>query len=212
MIWTLWDIVLPLAVAFLIGLLFGWLLWRWRRNTLALEQSERFQRENARLRGDNERLRDRLMDLKNTARQKAENGIEPGRKPLRASASRVAGTQKSAPPKPPAKPDTPAEVSRYNISAGEVRELRERLQASQQRVTALERAASAPAPVTSQAESVDVLYEQIANRDRMIDTLRDSLRLQGAESDPALMAAELTARERKIEALEKLLAAQLQRD
>ena len=31
MLWVIWDILVPLAIAFLAGLLFGWLLWRWRR-------------------------------------------------------------------------------------------------------------------------------------------------------------------------------------
>jgi predicted flap endonuclease-1-like 5' DNA nuclease len=32
MAWVLWDIVFPLFVTFAIGLLTGWLLWRWRRH------------------------------------------------------------------------------------------------------------------------------------------------------------------------------------
>lgn len=34
MLWTLWDILIPLLVTFILGLGLGWLLWRWRRRQL----------------------------------------------------------------------------------------------------------------------------------------------------------------------------------
>ena len=34
MIFSLWEILIPLLLLFLLGLLLGWLLWRWRRQTI----------------------------------------------------------------------------------------------------------------------------------------------------------------------------------
>ncbi len=32
MLWVLWDILLPLLIAFMGGIFVGWLFWRWRRS------------------------------------------------------------------------------------------------------------------------------------------------------------------------------------
>ena len=41
MLWSLYDIALPLLVTFLLGLLLGWLLWRWRRQPISAADLER---------------------------------------------------------------------------------------------------------------------------------------------------------------------------
>ncbi len=35
MLWTLWDILIPLLITFALGLCLGWLLWRWRRRRVS---------------------------------------------------------------------------------------------------------------------------------------------------------------------------------
>jgi len=34
MTWVLWDILVPLLTSFGLGTLLGWLLWRWRRQSV----------------------------------------------------------------------------------------------------------------------------------------------------------------------------------
>jgi predicted flap endonuclease-1-like 5' DNA nuclease len=38
MLWTLWDILIPLLITFALGLILGWLLWRWRRRRVTAAQ------------------------------------------------------------------------------------------------------------------------------------------------------------------------------
>jgi len=40
MSFVLWEILIPLIIAFLLGLLFGWLLWGWRRTKITLTEWE----------------------------------------------------------------------------------------------------------------------------------------------------------------------------
>ena len=38
MIWALLEILLPLLLLFLLGLLVGWFIWRWRRQAVTANQ------------------------------------------------------------------------------------------------------------------------------------------------------------------------------
>jgi hypothetical protein len=186
MLWTLWDVVVPMALAFGAGLLAGWLCWRWQRIRVSAEELHRLRRDTGRLRADNDRLRERLIDSQGRSRQRAEQ--------------KDAQTERRMPDKPARKPAARQGLAGRERGTAVVREDRADQQAS------VSSATDSP-----KSEDVTQLQQAIASRDRMIDTLRHSLAQQQDESDQALMAAELSARDRKIKALESLLAAQLQR-
>jgi len=190
MLWTLWDVVVPMALAFGTGLLAGWLCWRWQRLRVSAEELHRLRRDTGRLRADNDRLRERLIDSQGRSRQRAEQ--KEDRPSPRPNDARRAGPK--APQKVPAARERPppSEASR----------------ASQPGHDDIQPAGAGSA---TKLDNVEELQQVIESRDRMIDTLRHSLAQQEDESDPALMAAELSARDRKIRALEDLLASQLQR-
>lgn len=40
MTFVLWEILLPLAIALLVGLFFGWLMWGWRRTKITYAEWE----------------------------------------------------------------------------------------------------------------------------------------------------------------------------
>lgn len=181
MLWTLWDVVFPMAVAFVAGLSFGWLLWRWQRIRVSAEELRRLRRDTGRLKADNERLRDRLVDSQGRSRQRAERKDAGGRRENARTAERGPDAQRAA----------------RRPESGESRPR--------------DRAAEPGDETATTLDSVDELRRAVVARDRMIDTLRHSLSQQQDGADSALMAAELAARERKINALEDLLSAQIQR-
>ncbi len=176
MLWTLWDVVVPMTVAFVAGLLLGWLLWRWQRTRISAEELHRLRSDTGRLRADNDRLRERLVDSQGRSRQRAE------RKDNRS-------------------PDLTGK--RLGQSGG----IKTRAAMEPERRSDEESTDSPRVPATT-LDNVDELRQAVEARDRMIDTLRHSLAQQPDEADPALMAAELSARDRKINALEDLLSAQ----
>jgi len=45
MSWVLWDIFLPIVLAFAAGLFFGWLMWRWRRQPVDVDTLRAARRE-----------------------------------------------------------------------------------------------------------------------------------------------------------------------
>jgi len=63
MLWVLWDIVLPLIAAFLLGLFIGWMLWRWRRKRIDADGLSALRRSNARYKADAERLEHSNIEL-----------------------------------------------------------------------------------------------------------------------------------------------------
>lgn len=63
MLWVLWDIVVPLLATFLLGLMVGWLLWRWRRSRIDAEGLSKLRRTSARYRSDVERLQQSNNEL-----------------------------------------------------------------------------------------------------------------------------------------------------
>jgi|GEM_PF-3999688 len=64
MLWVLWDIVLPLIATFLLGLLVGWLLWRWRRSRIDAEGLSKLRRASSRNTADFERLQQSNIELR----------------------------------------------------------------------------------------------------------------------------------------------------
>ena len=76
MLWVLWDIVLPLVAAFLLGLLTGWLLWRWRRRRIDAEGISSLRRSSARYKADAERFHQSNIELSD--RLQAANGVGGG--------------------------------------------------------------------------------------------------------------------------------------
>ena len=72
---ALWEIIIPLILAVLLGIVIGWLMWRWRRRIvsetqwLILEQKVRtLEAENAELRACDERALDTCRDDLEAAR------------------------------------------------------------------------------------------------------------------------------------------------
>ena len=72
---ALWEIIIPLILAVLLGIVIGWLMWRWRRRIvsetqwLILEQKVRtLEAENAELRAGDERALDACRDDLEAAR------------------------------------------------------------------------------------------------------------------------------------------------
>jgi len=76
MFWVLWDIVLPLIATFLLGLLIGWLLWRWRRRRVDADDLSKLRRDSARNKADVERLQQSNIELSD--RLQAANGAGGG--------------------------------------------------------------------------------------------------------------------------------------
>ena len=63
MLWLIWDILVPLALAFLSGLFCGWLLWRWRRMRMTADELAAIKRSSARYKSDADTLRSRNAEL-----------------------------------------------------------------------------------------------------------------------------------------------------
>ncbi len=43
MMYALWEIAIPLLIAFLLGVLLGWVIWRWRRTKVTGSEWNRLQ-------------------------------------------------------------------------------------------------------------------------------------------------------------------------
>lgn len=192
MLWTLWDVVIPMAVAFGTGLLFGWLLWRWQRIRVSADELLRLRRDTGRLKADNERLRDRLVDSQGRSRLRAER--QDGR------SQRAVGAERRT-------PDARGAHTRGLQAPANDPVRRAEKPASDAEGRAAE---TLDATAATTLDNVDELRRALEARDRMIDTLRHSLAQQQDQADSVLMAAELAARNRKINALEELLSAQIQ--
>jgi len=186
MLWILWDILLPLVAAFLLGLLTGWLLWRWRRARISAQKLNVIQRNSARYKDENERLRDRLAESKGPPNDAAHAAPE----------------------------SSPRSLSRRQAveNEKEIATLREQLETAKNRIGELETKTTSTTDSGYEPEpEVADLMAQLQTRERMIETLQQSLAQYQEGDDPALMQAELVARQRKIDALETMLAAQMSR-
>lgn len=204
MLWVLWDIFLPIIAAFLVGLLVGWMLWRWRRSRvdsdslLSLRRSaSRFKTDADNLRIRNAELSDRLQ-VASGSRQannredqselaRARKRIDVLSAELKTSRQQIDQLRKAG---------APAD------SVNRVRELEAKLHGAQRRIAELE---SADKNTVSAANSDAELKEAIKARDAMIATLKTSLDQFGSSKDNTSLEACVALRDRKIDALEKLL-------
>jgi predicted RNase H-like nuclease (RuvC/YqgF family) len=210
MLWVLWDIFLPIIAAFLVGLLTGWLLWRWRRSRVDAESLNALRRSAARLKADADNLRIRnaeLSDRLQVASGSAAARPEQGAQDLARAKRRIdvlSAELKTSRQQLDKMRRGDAQASGVN----RVRELEAKLQGAQRRIADLEKQ---PAKAGATASDQTDLREAIRVRDEMITTLRTSLDQFGEANDTTTLEANLALRDRKIEALEKLLEESNQR-
>lgn len=86
MSFVLWEILIPLIIAFLLGLLFGWLWWGWRRTKITYTEWETMRQKASRassveaeaelseLRAENERLQSALEECESSKASAADLG------------------------------------------------------------------------------------------------------------------------------------------
>ncbi len=214
MLWVLWDIFLPIIAAFLVGLLTGWMLWRWRRSRVDAESLMSLRRNAARLKVDVDNLRIRNAELSDRLQvasgaaavggerdapelTRARNRIEVLSSELKTSRQQIDKLRKE---------------NAQSSGANRVRELEAKLLGAQRRIADFERSAGTAEYSASSSEAGHhELHEAIKVRDEMIDTLRTSLEQFGESGDKTTLEASLALRDRKIEALEKMLAESNQR-
>ncbi len=181
MLWVLWDIVLPLIGAFLTGLIVGWLLWRWRRSRISSDNISELRRSSSRYRADAERLQQSNIELSD--RLQAASGAGGGE---------LASAKK-----------------RIDMLGEELKSSRREVAELKSSAKGGGRAVGASAPGTSGTVSAiksdSELHREIESRDRMIATLKQSLDQFGDSGDNTALMADVALRDRKIDALEKLL-------
>lgn len=189
MLWVIWDIFIPLLVAFLAGLFFGWLFWRWRRIRLSREELATIRRSNLRYKSDADMLRSRNAEM--AERLRAESGVNDP-----ALVQEIEEANKRI-------DDLQGLLDKANSALANTRSTTNsgRSVGIKTRTTEIEdnrNAASNP------GEDYD-LSEEIAVRDKMIATLTRSLEQYGSEADSTALKAELELRKQRIVALEGLL-------
>ncbi len=228
MLWVLWDIFLPLLVAFLGGLLVGWLFWRWRRSRVDAETLSALRRNTTRLKTDADNLRARnaeLSDRLQTASgavgksaavrggannpRSAENELIIAKKRIDTLSAELKSSRLELSQFSRGK-SVPTDESQSRQQANRVRDLEARLQGANRRIADLDQVVREKASVVTSTTSdiaVDTenLNEAIAVRDRMIETLQKSLSQYGDSKDLTTLSAELALRDNKINALELLL-------
>ena len=204
MLWVLWDIFLPVIAAFLVGLLVGWMLWRWRRSRVDADALSSLRRSASRFKTDADNLRIRNAELSDrlqvasgsrqadgredqTELSRARKRIDVLSAELKTSRQQIDKLRKAG---------TPAD------SANRVRELEAKLQGAQRRIADLEQ--SARGKDLAAGDDAE-LNEAIRARDRMIATLKTSLDQFGESKDNTTLEACVALRDRKIDALEELL-------
>lgn len=181
MLWVLWDIVLPLIGTFLLGLITGWLMWRWRRSRIDVDGLSELRRSSARYRADAEQLRQSNNQLSDR---------------LQAASSAGGG-------------DLAHAKKRINMLGDELKASRHEVAQLKTAAKAGNRAPVTPAPTppvntVSKAEVAN-LRAELEARDRMIGTLKQSISQFGEQGDSTALLADVALRDRKIDALEKLL-------
>lgn len=236
MSWVLWDIFLPVATAFASGLFFGWLMWRWRRQSVDPELLDAVRRyadsnKGARQGGDHressrlQQRRDDNTDARGSfgaAEVKAEltsakKRIDTLRAELKGTREEIVSLRASTATEPG------VTGAAKNSQTNRERDLEARLQGALRKISDMESAArgagsngspSDKPPAQSIAgsnsdgrESAEllVLRDRLDARDKLIKTLQESLAQYGAEKDSTVLTAEVALRDRKINALEKLL-------
>lgn len=226
MLWVLWDIFLPILLAFLAGLFVGWMFWRWRRSRIDAETLSALRRNTTRLKNDAENLRARNSELSDRLQTASVSGamrkgagasadgadgelaiakkridtLSSELKTSRLEVNRLREGSSIAGTKTPGKSDNDA------FQANRVRDLEARLQGANRRIADLEQSArDNTTSNTASAQSAAEHSDAIAVRDRMIETLKKSLAQYGDSKDLTTLSADLVLRDNKIDALESLL-------
>lgn len=189
MLWVLWDIVLPILLAFLVGLLIGFLLWRWRRREFDSESIQDLRRDNARYRSDIQQLRARNAQL-------AERRISDEYPVAAVDNDELA----------PLKARNQTLIAELKASQEQVQQLRNTLSGGASKYQQASRLRTRDSSSDDSASQLVSLRDAVAVRDKMISTLQLSLDQYGDQSDLTALSAELAMRERKIDALENMLA------
>ena len=225
MLWLIWDILVPLALAFLSGLFCGWLLWRWRRMRMTADELAAIKRSSARYKSDADTLRSRNAELAERLRAASGAGdsttlqdlatanrrVDKLRDQLKQANRELASLRQAQPRK---SNSTPAGSVVDSVqSSDRVRELEGRLSAAHEKIQSLEASTgtgsvSALRAVDGTRGATDLSYleEEIVVRDKMIATLRHSLEQYGEQQDTTALMAELELREQRITVLENLLS------
>ena len=188
MLWVLWDILIPVLLAFFAGLFIGWLLWRWRRRAYSSESIHSMRRDNASYRSEIKQLRARISQSP-------------------AERTRLSGKAF----KVDSRDTGQLEKRSASVAAEKSRDIRNRAHNAPVSVSPQERGSEAPANTVDMPESSSVitrLQDTIAVRDKMITTLQRSLDQYVDQNELTALSAELAMRERKIDALETLLEQQ----
>ena len=227
MFWVIWDILVPLAVAFLAGLLFGWLLWRWRRLQMTSDELATIRRSSARYKSDADMLRNRNAEMAERLRASsgvadsaalqdlaaANKRIDKLREQLKTS-NRELAAHKQQDTRSEGDPGARTGTTRLHVSpAEEVKDLEAKLLAARQQIRVLESSASQAQDGSfgtgdadpRRTKDIVALEEAIAARDEMIETLKHSLEQYGAQQDTTALLAEIELREDRIVVLENLL-------
>jgi len=209
MFWVLWDISLPLIAVFLLGLLIGWLLWRWRRRRIDAEGLSKLRRESARNKADVERLQQSNIELSDRLQAASSAGggdlasarkrIDMLAEELKFSRGEVAQLKSSERVIGGAIAGAGGSASDTSATA----DLQAQLKRACQRIVELEQ--SSVGSATSNSE-VGYLRREIEDRDRMIATLNTSLTQFGETGDTTALMADVALRDRKIDELEALIA------
>jgi len=229
MFWVIWDILVPLGLAFFAGLFFGWLFWRWRRMQITSDELAAMRRSNARYKSDADTLRNRNAEL--AERLRASTGASDSttlqelaaankrtdklREQLKMANRELARKQQSS--NQGKDFDNRSGATQLRSAKSDlVRDLEARLSAAHQQIKILETSATIPQikhgtlaersdSGLQQTTSDEYLVEEIAVRDKMIATLRHSLEQYGEQQDNTALLAEIALREQRIIALENLL-------
>ena len=221
MLWVLWDIVLPLIATFLLGLLIGWLLWRWRRSRIDAEGLSKLRRASGRAKADVERLQQSNIELSD--RLQAASGASGGElASIRARNDRLTDELKSSRREVAELQATGADGSTDLTSGGipsadaedNINRLETELEYARSRIYELENSGQHSDHYAVEyensnnvviAEGAD-LQQEISARDRMIATLEKSLQQFGETGDTTAMMADIALRDKKIDELEALIA------
>ena len=192
MLWVLWDIVLPLIAAFLLGLLTGWLLWRWRRRRIDAEGISTLRRSSARYKADAERLHQSNIELSD--RLQAANGVGGGELANAKKRIDMLGNELKS---------SRREVA--ELKSGGRSTARSGDQATQRRIHELETQLRL-AQQNGQTDGTAEWQKEINSRDRMISTLRKSIEQFGERGDTTALMADVELRDRRIQALEEIVS------
>lgn len=222
MLWLIWDILLPLTVAFLAGLFVGWLIWRWRRMRISSEELATIRRSSARYKADADTLRSRNAELADRLRgaggsvgDAVDNSeLTAAKEKIKTLQSQLDNTRRELAEVHKRSNQRRSGGTQLRSSASDrIRELESELKAAQHKIEQLQTDDVAPQSSSGEStgsrlrtRSVDTDFmEEIVVRDKMIATLKHSLEQYGEQQDATALMAELEIKNQRILALETML-------